>query len=101
MRGVVYLPLVIHCSCLMTGNFKDFCVRRIEQASYGRREIEIAEQVSTQFYFAYPFSGKKTLSQWLPKLRGNNLQSAKIELGSFSGISKVYFLSTVKLVGRI
>merc|ERR1719295_1830125 len=24
--------------------FKDFCVRRIEQASYGRREIEIAEQ---------------------------------------------------------
>jgi len=26
------------------GNFKDFCVRRIEQASYGRREIEIAEQ---------------------------------------------------------
>ena len=24
--------------------FNDFCVRRIEQASYGRREIEIAEQ---------------------------------------------------------
>ncbi len=24
--------------------FSDFCVRRIEQASYGRREIEIAEQ---------------------------------------------------------
>ena len=23
---------------------KDFCVRRIEQAPYGRREIEIAEQ---------------------------------------------------------
>ena len=30
--------------CSMIAGFKDFCVRRIEQASYGRREIEIAEQ---------------------------------------------------------
>ena len=33
------------CNCnIVYAGFKDFCVRRIEQASYGRREIEIAEQ---------------------------------------------------------
>ena len=32
-----------NCNTVSAG-FKDFCVRRIEQASYGRREIEIAEQ---------------------------------------------------------
>lgn len=35
---------VLHCLQKNSKGFKDFCVRNIDHAAFGRREIEIAEQ---------------------------------------------------------
>ena len=46
--------------------FKDFCVRNINQAAFGRREIEIAEQGEDMLETTVPMDGlRQVTSTWL------------------------------------
>ena len=63
-RTMAFSPVTRSCNRLYDDvvfqknakGFSDFCVRNIENAAFGRREIEIAEQGETSLLVKLPYS---------------------------------------------